>query len=48
MPAPQALRKLKKVPTPGGGQARGKPARSRGAYNAPGVCDDTPLGRAVN
>jgi hypothetical protein len=37
MPAMPALRDLKKVPTPGCGQARGKPARSRGAYNAPVV-----------
>ena len=37
IPAMPALRELKKVPTPGCGQARGKPARSRGAYNAPVV-----------
>jgi hypothetical protein len=37
IPAMPSLRELKKVPTPGCGQAWGKPARSRGAYNAPVV-----------
>src|SRR5580692_67189 len=42
------LVRVEKVPAPGCGQARGKPARAGGHHNAPVMRDITPRHRDVN